>query len=159
MPPITMTPTRPRCGSQTCLPHQTCETFMSEKYCADTCNANGPCKQKQICQLKTVQCVRAPCPPLAECLGESCKVSKIQRLEQPNNCTRARTLKLKTCSGLCRSGHSCKPKSHRERLYNFRNTCTGKKEKLPVILHKKCSCQEDTVDSQKPMNGMMDMMG
>lgn len=41
-------------------------TSLEEAYCADTC-APGACGDGQSCSLEEVQCVRAPCPPVAVC--------------------------------------------------------------------------------------------
>ena len=43
-----------------------------DAYCEPSCDLdNGGCRGDQICELQTVQCVRAPCPPIVNCRGES----------------------------------------------------------------------------------------
>lgn len=41
----------------------------SEYYCTDFCDPDR-CPEGEVCTLETVQCVRAPCPPLATCLDD-----------------------------------------------------------------------------------------
>lgn len=50
---------------QECLIYQE-GTDLEESYCADTC-APGACGDEQSCSLVDVDCVRAPCPPVAVC--------------------------------------------------------------------------------------------
>lgn len=52
------------------MPEQECLVYTDgaedEQYCADTC-APGRCGDEEACSLEEVQCVRAPCPPVAVC--------------------------------------------------------------------------------------------
>ncbi len=68
----------PSCRPDLCLPHQECRlhsapscppgaTCPPEPYCADSCEKLD-CPSGQICVLQAVQCVRAPCPPVARCV-------------------------------------------------------------------------------------------
>ena len=68
----------PSCREGLCLPHQECRLYKEpaclpgascapEAYCADTCE-RFPCPLGQVCVLQQVQCVRAPCPPIAQCV-------------------------------------------------------------------------------------------
>ena len=68
----------PSCRPELCLPHQECRLYTSpsgvpgtkprpEVYCADTCDG-FPCPEGQHCALQQVQCIRAPCPPIARCV-------------------------------------------------------------------------------------------
>ena len=42
-----------------------------EAYCEPSCELdNGGCQSNEICELQTVQCVRAPCPPVVNCRSE-----------------------------------------------------------------------------------------
>lgn len=47
-----------------------------EAFCEPSCELdNGGCRDDQICELQTVQCVRAPCPPVVKCtdiISKSC---------------------------------------------------------------------------------------
>ncbi|CAM9947792.1 unnamed protein product [Scytosiphon promiscuus] len=61
------------CSDVTCEEYQEClvyeeGTVLEEAYCADTC-ASGACGDEQSCSLEEVDCVRAPCPPVAVCAG------------------------------------------------------------------------------------------
>lgn len=66
------------CRDGLCLPHQECRLYKEpacppgtacapEAYCADSCEKLG-CPAGQTCRLQQVQCVRAPCPPIAQCV-------------------------------------------------------------------------------------------
>jgi len=66
------------CSTMKCSKYQECNIFDQDHtpYCADIC-APGRCKTDEICTLKEVQCIRAPCPPIATC--EKCmKVCTIE---------------------------------------------------------------------------------
>ena len=59
------------CALVDCLPGSTCKVYRptGEAFCEPSCDINnGGCAKDQICQLNQVQCVRAPCPPVVECL-------------------------------------------------------------------------------------------
>jgi hypothetical protein len=62
-------PPRP-CDLVRCRPHQQCRVWpwTGEPYCADTCR-NFPCPHGTRCELTQVTCVRAPCPPVAQCVA------------------------------------------------------------------------------------------
>ena len=57
------------CSNKECGAGQECLIYKptGEAYCADTCD-NRTCPEGQKCQLIPVVCVRAPCPPHAECV-------------------------------------------------------------------------------------------
>jgi hypothetical protein len=65
----------PSTGGSKCEPacqaHQDCLTFEAtqEKYCADNC-AKMTCPSGTTCKLEQVTCVRAPCPPVANCVAD-----------------------------------------------------------------------------------------
>ena len=59
------------CATVDCQPGSTCKVYQptGEAFCEPSCDINnGGCAADQICQLNQVQCVRAPCPPVVECL-------------------------------------------------------------------------------------------
>lgn len=58
------------CDVLSCRAHQECRVHAPthEAYCADSCDA-FPCEEGERCRLRDVVCVRAPCPPIAECVG------------------------------------------------------------------------------------------
>ncbi|ETI50880.1 hypothetical protein F441_05638 [Phytophthora nicotianae CJ01A1] len=51
-----------------CGDFQECRIYEPDgsDYCADVC-AEGRCPKGSICELQEVQCIRAPCPPMATC--------------------------------------------------------------------------------------------
>jgi len=57
------------CIDFSCEEFQVCKlTDQGQAYCADTC-VDRPCPQSgQVCLLKNIQCINAPCPPVAECV-------------------------------------------------------------------------------------------
>ncbi|XP_064399010.1 mucin-2-like isoform X2 [Halichondria panicea] len=62
------------CRNSECPSHAKCEVFDSifsrEAFCAPSCEVdNGGCEEEEVCSLNQVQCVRAPCPPIVECLA------------------------------------------------------------------------------------------
>ena len=59
------------CDELPCAAHQECrmDRDSREPYCADTCR-NFPCPEGQSCKLVEVNCVREPCPPVAECIAD-----------------------------------------------------------------------------------------
>lgn len=58
------------CGDLTCRAHQVCRrTRTGEPYCADTCE-RVRCAPGTHCELKQVQCVVEPCPPVAQCVPD-----------------------------------------------------------------------------------------
>ena len=43
---------------------------VHEAYCEPSCDLdNGGCADDEICSLKQVTCVSAPCPPVVQCEG------------------------------------------------------------------------------------------
>ena len=51
----------------------TCEVYepTSELYCQPSCDLdNGGCSDDQECSLVEVQCFKAPCPPVVQCVGK-----------------------------------------------------------------------------------------
>ncbi len=62
-----------RCGAGPCeFPCKSNQEWLiypptGERFCADTC-VGVPCPQGQKCELVPVLCVRAPCPPQAQCV-------------------------------------------------------------------------------------------
>eukprot|EP00118_Oscarella_pearsei_P028769 m.2886 g.2886 ORF g.2886 m.2886 type:complete len:430 (+) comp8949_c0_seq1:610-1899(+) len=62
-------PSKPSSCDKSCLEHQECLRYdeTGEWYCADTCKDNGPCDGDEKCSLQEVECVRAPCPAVAQC--------------------------------------------------------------------------------------------
>jgi hypothetical protein len=67
----------PRCDAEMCREHQECRLWRDPScgvdqscapisYCADVCEP-GTCPDGTRCELKSVVCVRAPCPPVAAC--------------------------------------------------------------------------------------------
>ena len=68
----------PRCDADLCREHQECRLWRDPgcgvdrscppiSYCADVCEP-GSCPEGTRCELTQVVCVRAPCPPVAECV-------------------------------------------------------------------------------------------
>ncbi|KAL4086328.1 hypothetical protein PRIC1_014455 [Phytophthora ramorum] len=55
-----------------CGEFQECRIYDADgsEYCADVC-AEGRCPEGTTCELQEVQCIRAPCPPVAECTNTS----------------------------------------------------------------------------------------
>ncbi|CAN0544924.1 unnamed protein product, partial [Laminaria digitata] len=51
---------------QECLYYS--DSTTDEYYCADVC-IPATCGDEEMCSLVEVQCVRAPCPPVATCTG------------------------------------------------------------------------------------------
>ncbi len=54
-----------------------CEIFepTGEAFCTPDCSLNnGGCRDREICTLEQVQCVRAPCPPVVQCLDRCATV-------------------------------------------------------------------------------------
>ena len=65
------------CATVDCQPGSTCKVYQptGEAFCDPSCDINnGGCAADQICQLNQVQCVRAPCPPVVECL-DACSLA------------------------------------------------------------------------------------
>ncbi|MCB9539980.1 MAG: hypothetical protein H6704_27520 [Myxococcales bacterium] len=62
------------CAAVRCGENQTCRIFAEtgEAYCADTCEGRA-CREGSHCELVEVQCVRAPCPPVAQCVPDGCE--------------------------------------------------------------------------------------
>jgi len=65
------------CSTRKCAEFQECKLFPDaavadwggrdrEAYCADVCTEDR-CKAGETCVLENVQCIRAPCPPVAKC--------------------------------------------------------------------------------------------
>ncbi len=59
------------CADSTCQPWQECRVYepTGEAFCADTCNG-FECEAGSHCELTDVVCVRAPCPPVAQCVPD-----------------------------------------------------------------------------------------
>ena len=60
------------CALTDCAPGHLCEVYKptGEAVCEPYCDLdNGGCPPDQLCQLTQPQCIRAPCPPLVECVG------------------------------------------------------------------------------------------
>ncbi len=60
------------CDTVRCRAHQVCRVHTEadgtrSPYCADSCR-DFPCPPGLSCELRDVQCVRAPCPPVAQCV-------------------------------------------------------------------------------------------
>ncbi|KAL3669565.1 hypothetical protein V7S43_004952 [Phytophthora oleae] len=55
-----------------CVDFQECRIYEPDgsEYCADVC-AEGRCPGDSTCELQEVQCIRAPCPPVATCKSVS----------------------------------------------------------------------------------------
>ena len=59
------------CATVRCGPGTACKVYepTKEAFCEPSCNIqNGGCSDDRRCQLKTVQCIRAPCPQLVQCV-------------------------------------------------------------------------------------------
>ncbi|KAG7386655.1 hypothetical protein PHYPSEUDO_015439 [Phytophthora pseudosyringae] len=54
--------------TQECGDFQECRIYEPDasEYCADVCT-EGRCPKGSTCELQEVQCIRAPCPPVATC--------------------------------------------------------------------------------------------
>ena len=62
------------CATVLCRIGHQCEVFKptGEPFCVPNCSLNnGGCFKDQICELQTVQCKRAPCPPVVNCINRS----------------------------------------------------------------------------------------
>ena len=68
----------PRCDASLCREHQECRLWRDPScgvdrscspisYCADVCEP-GVCPDGARCELQTVNCIQAPCPPVAVCV-------------------------------------------------------------------------------------------
>ncbi|KAF4319823.1 hypothetical protein BBO99_00005822 [Phytophthora kernoviae] len=58
--------------SMECGEFQECQIYAPDgsEYCADVC-IEGRCPKGVTCELQEVQCIRAPCPPVAVCNNEA----------------------------------------------------------------------------------------
>ena len=59
-----------RCTGFECPTGSQCKVYepTREAFCEPSCDLNnGGCPANQRCSLETVQCVRAPCPPVVKC--------------------------------------------------------------------------------------------
>ena len=59
------------CEIKKCQPGSRCKVFepTGEAFCEPSCDIdNGGCPAGQSCTLLDVQCVRAPCPPVVQCM-------------------------------------------------------------------------------------------
>lgn len=83
-PPVAQCVPDPPCEDLVCRPHQEClvDTDSQEAYCADTCNGFD-CQQGFACELKAVSCVRAPCPPVAQCVKTPVDVCSLPAQKGP----------------------------------------------------------------------------
>ena len=66
----------------TCWPSQECIFYASEDeyYCPDVCTPST-CGDEEVCSLEHVDCVRAPCPPVAVCTdscGGACTETQVR---------------------------------------------------------------------------------
>ena len=62
------------CATVRCANGYQCEVFQptGEAFCQPNCSLNnGGCSANQTCRLQQVQCVRAPCPSVIECVDET----------------------------------------------------------------------------------------
>ena len=60
------------CATVRCRAGHRCEVFepTGEAFCTPDCSLNnGGCARNEICILQDVLCVRAPCPPVVQCLS------------------------------------------------------------------------------------------
>jgi hypothetical protein len=59
------------CARIDCQPWQECRIYepMGEPFCADTCDG-FECPPGTHCELIDVACIRAPCPPMADCIPD-----------------------------------------------------------------------------------------
>ena len=57
------------CATKQCARGSVCKVFFTgEAFCEPSCDIdNGGCREDQTCDLVPVICVRAPCPPIAQC--------------------------------------------------------------------------------------------
>ena len=70
----TCTPLLPSSIYRCCSPGHRCAVFQPtrETFCDPSCDLdNGGCPEGTVCRLNQVQCVRAPCPPVIECVNTS----------------------------------------------------------------------------------------
>ena len=61
------------CATVRCRSGHRCEVFepTGEAFCTPDCSLNnGGCARNEICTIEQVQCVRAPCPPVVQCLDQ-----------------------------------------------------------------------------------------
>ena len=85
-----ITGARDPCSTIKCQCGHHCEVFKptGEPFCAPNCSLdNGGCSKGELCTLQQVQCVRAPCPPVVQCLsrcaavrcrsGHRCEIDKV----------------------------------------------------------------------------------
>ena len=63
--------------------------LMIKHFCEPSCELdNGGCRDDQICELQTVQCVRVPCPPVVKCtdiISKSCDPILLQFSSHSNH--------------------------------------------------------------------------
>ena len=54
-----------------CAPGYECLVYepTGEAYCSPNCEELNPCAADEECVLTTVNCIRAPCPPMLSCEG------------------------------------------------------------------------------------------
>lgn len=60
-----------------CRPGHRCEIFKptGEAFCSPDCSLdNGGCSKGELCTLQDVVCVRAPCPPIVQCISRCATV-------------------------------------------------------------------------------------
>ena len=58
------------CDTHQCPTGSRCKVYepTGEAFCEPSCDLdNGGCPANKRCSLETVQCVRAPCPPVVKC--------------------------------------------------------------------------------------------
>ena len=69
--PVSVTCSADPCATVRCANGYQCEVFKftGEAYCQPNCSLNnGGCPADQECRLQPVVCVRAPCPPVIDCV-------------------------------------------------------------------------------------------
>ena len=69
------------CSYTDCAPGYECLVYEAtgEAYCSPNCEELNPCADGELCVLTTVNCFRAPCPPVL-----SCQQSKHICMEMPH---------------------------------------------------------------------------
>ncbi|MCB1744157.1 MAG: hypothetical protein KDK91_27555, partial [Gammaproteobacteria bacterium] len=72
------------CSGMSCPDGQACQAYdnngQQRAYCADTCDGRR-CASGEICELQPVNCISAPCPPVAACVPREVSVDPCARLD------------------------------------------------------------------------------
>ena len=69
------------CTGFECPTGSQCKVYepTGEAFCEPSCDLNnGGCPANQRCSLETVQCVRAPCPPVVKCTPRTRKYNVVK---------------------------------------------------------------------------------